>query len=311
MIYWLITALICRLTGNIAHVNLIRSDLIIKEMNDNPQKFLICFNFCKFISGNLVTISVLSEKLSVEIERLTGVSVDVIPTFSGIEIPKKYLSVQLRTNLMEEKVLIAAPYPSDLARLNEILFKNPEIKKKIIVSTWVKDIESYINHDVKIINEHLSNEDYLILLLKSKHVVLLYTDVFHVYGSSSKIYDAAKLGVPICVTLDSSAANQVENLVSYSTFNPGVDEELVRAIINPKFIMPKKKIEVPDAKDAVDYLLCSGHKRNEFWIKKILLRYLSLKIEKIIFDSASNKSIIERIISKTFAKPLKFLFETL
>jgi hypothetical protein len=75
--------------------------------------------------------------------------------------------------------------------------------------------------------------------------------------------------------------------------------------------MPKKKIEVPDAKDAVDYLLCSGHKRNEFWIKKILLRYLSLKIEKIIFDSASNKSIIERIISKTFAKPLKFLFETL
>jgi hypothetical protein len=283
-IYWILISIVCSLNGNTAHINLIRSDLIIESIKNDPIEFKRWFRFCKLISGKLITVSVLNEKLSREILNLTGIEVDVIPTFSGLDFSEELLSNHNSKVSNEGKVLIAAPYPSDLTRLNKFLNEYPNLNSKIKVSTWVNEGKSYLNHEVEIVNSHLSDEDYALSLLSCKHLVLLYTNTFHIYGSSSKIYDAAQLGVPICVPKDTSAAEQVRDVVKSFVFNADNDEELLSAITDPNFYEPKVKRDIPNAGSAVDFLLFKDKDRHEIYFRAKILKLVNLRIEKILLN---------------------------
>jgi hypothetical protein len=179
--YWIIIALVCRITGATGHVNLMRSDLIIENIHINNKSFKFWLKFCKFISGRQVTFSVLTENMASKLFEFSGIKFKVIPTFSGFKKNPNTKDAKIEKPDIA-KVLVAAPYPSDLEKLSEVFSACPDLVNKVKVTTWVENYQDFLRFSCEIHNKHMSDEEYGNLLSQSKYVVLLYTNIFHVYG---------------------------------------------------------------------------------------------------------------------------------
>ena len=270
--YWFMIALLCNKYGITAHVNLIRSDLIIRDIESNDQEFKKWIQICQKISGDNVTVSVLNKKLAQKIEEVSDIQIDVIPTFSGLNQELVDEVKHSFTNSLNGKVLVAAPYQTDLEILNKALDLYPDLLNKILVSTWVDKPLDFIKHPVEISNKHLTDLQYCRTIAESKHVVLLYTNIFHIYGSSSKIYDAALLGKQICVPSGTSASEQIIQIADHYVFDSFDLTQIRDAIVNPIFKQVSEKQRVPDERDAVNFLVA---KKREFKKNRILIRISS------------------------------------
>lgn len=274
--YWLIIALVCRVTGSTGHVNLMRSDLMIDNINRQNKIFKNWIKFCKLISGKQVTVSVLTQNMADKLYQFSGYKFKVIPTFSGFK-KSTNLNHPKMSETSDSKILVAAPYPSDLEKLNEVFNLRPDLVDRVKVTTWVDDYENYMSFTCEITNKHLSDDEYGKLILSSKYVVLLYTNIFHTYGSSSKGYDAALFNKSICVTQSSSAAQQIRGIANYFLFNHNVISEVIQAIENPNFFVEINKILPPSEVDAVDFLIQQRRRNGGF-----LSRFTGLLILKFI-----------------------------
>jgi hypothetical protein len=288
-IYWLMIAISCSLNSNYAHVVLNRSDLIIESLRSNPNEFKKWFKFCTLVSGSRIEVSVLNEKLSKEILDITGIKVGVIPTFSGIDFSNCVLPKNKSISHDKKKVLVAAPYLSDLERLNEFLIEFPEIISEIRVTTWVQDVSLFFKHEVEVVNKHLPDNEYISLLMRSEHLVLLYTNIFHEYGSSSKVFDAASLGLNICTPINSAANEAARSVSNYCEFDSANNEDIKRAILAPVFINPKTKTRIPDVEVAVDFLLTKKASNFGQLIKDIISKLISRRIKKIILNGSEDQ----------------------
>jgi hypothetical protein len=300
--YWFMIALLCNKYGITAHVNLIRSDLIIKDIEENDQEFKKWMKICSKISGENVTVSVLNQKLAQKMKNVSNIQIDVVPTFSGLN---KELVDDLKrsfTNYSNGKVLVAAPYPTDLEILSKTLDLYPDLIDKILVSTWVDKPFDFIKHPVEISNKHLTDLEYCKSIIESKHLVLLYTNIFHIYGSSSKIYDAALLGKQICVPLGTSASEQITLIADHYIFDSLDLGQIRDAIVNPIFIAVAEKQKVPDEREAVNFLV---DERREFKKNKLLIKILAH-----ILDFLLNKQAGKNLVNwedKVLFRILKYL----
>ena len=304
-IYWLMVAISCSLNSNYAHIVLNRSDLIVESLRSNPKEFKKWFKFCNFVSGSRIAVSVLNEKISTEILYLTGIKVGVIPTFSGIDFSRCILPINKPVSHNKKKVLVAAPYPGDLERLNEFLIEFPEIISEIRVTTWVQDVSLFFKHEVEVINKHLPDDEYISLLMRSEHLVLLYTNIFHEYGSSSKVFDAASLGLNICTPINAAATEAARSVSNYCVFDSANNEDIKRAILDPVFVKPKTRKKIPDVEMAVDYLLPKKASNLRQLIKDRICKSFSRRIEKIILNGSEEQ--INGIKSNNIFRIMNFL----
>ena len=258
--YWIIIALVCRITGATGHVNLMRSDLIIENIHTKNISFKFWLKFCKFISGSQVTFSVLTENMAAKLFEFSGIKFKVIPTFSGFKKEPNIKGAKIEKPEIP-KVLVAAPYPSDLQKLSEVFSARPDLVNKVKVTTWVENYQDFLRFSCELHNTHMSDEEYGKLISGSKYVVLLYTNIFHVYGSSSKGYDAAVYGKKVCATKDSSASHQIKGIADHYIFNKDVLSEVIKAIENPDFYIEKSKLLPPTEADAVNFLVKENRKK--------------------------------------------------
>ena len=251
--YWFFLCLVSRLKKNTAHINLIRSDLVYKKLilGNNPiYKMLVML--CSYLGKNRVSVSTFSTELSNKLNELYPINATRIPTFSGF-IPKIRSDVDL---LICKNVLIFAPYLQDLERLLEILEEFPKLINEVTVATWQPDkvIESLKSKGVRVLNSHLSDSEYELLLLKSKHIVLLYLNEFHKFGSSSKVYDCVMVNRGVCVPRGTEVSNQAIDCANYFIFNGSNNEDVFNAIKNPKFINNQNSSNVATAAHAIKYV---------------------------------------------------------
>lgn len=156
--------------------------------------------------------------------------------------------------------MIFAPYLQDVVRLQEVLKEFPGIMKKITVSTWQPDniVENLKYKGVKVINSHLSNDEYELLLLNSSHIVLLYLNEYHKFGSSSKVYDCVKVNRNICVPNGTEVAIQASECANFFTFDPLKNEDIYKSIVSPTFVNNHNPSQVPEAANATNYLLSNN-----------------------------------------------------
>jgi hypothetical protein len=194
--YWLILAIISRLKSSSSHVNLIRSDLVFEEIVLGRNTLAkVYVKICSYVGEDCTSISTLSAELSSKFESITKSKISVIPTLSSFR-PKIERS-EFLYNHSHKKVLIFAPYLSDVQKLLRIIEKYPEIRSAIRVSSWQNDevMSEFNQYEIPTSNSHLTEVEYEKLLRNSSHVVLFYLNSFHKFGSSSKVYDCARLGI--------------------------------------------------------------------------------------------------------------------
>jgi hypothetical protein len=257
--FWLAIAVFSRLKSSFAHINLIRSDLIYEEIILGSNFLTKLYSkICRYVGQDFVSISTLSRELSTKLEIILGNEVTVIPTLSSF----RPIINSARLNQPSKKALIFAPYLSDINTLLRIIDKYPEIRSKIIVSSWQSDevMNQFINYNIQTSNSHLSEAEYEELLSSSSHVVLFYLNSFHKFGSSSKVYDCARLGISICVPMDTAVEEQGIDCANLFSFNGESEESILNAILNPEFDNHLNLDKIPDGKSAVSFLLSNMEK---------------------------------------------------
>lgn len=279
----LIVSLFCIKNNIKCHVNLIRSDLLIKCYSNKYfaldrifLKFLI-----KYTKGQVFT-STLSQTLN-KILDSKKIQIDfAIDTFSGIN------SKHIKTKVSSNYILINAPYPADLKDLQIKLNSIRKHKSKYVVSTYVSNLENYkFDPDrVTILNKHLSDPEYLKLISQSKHVVMYYVNEFHKYGSGSRIYDCISLKKKICIPLNTEIAKQIKNVGKYFIFDPRNQSHIQKILNKPSFIGKFKLYNIPSAELAIQNII----KKNEVrkinrWEKLKLLSILKITFVLLIFLS--------------------------
>lgn len=258
--YWFILCLVTRIRKNTAHINLIRSDLVYKHLVINSKViYKMFFLICARLGKNRVSVSTFSSELSNYLNNSYPMNATRIPTFSGF-VPKLKKGVDLTFN---NKVLIFAPYLQDIDRLQEVLKEFPGIMKEVTVSTWQPDnvVENLKSKGVKVINSHLSDDEYELLLLNSDHVVLLYLNEFHKFGSSSKVYDCVRVNRNICVPSGTEVAIQASECSNFYTFDHFKNEDIYKSIVSPTFVNNYNPSQVPGASIATSYLLSNNLSR--------------------------------------------------
>ena len=269
--YWLVLCLVTRLKKNNAHINLIRSDLIYNKLIvEKSLIYKLFFLICAHLGKDSVSVSTFSLDLSNTLNNLYPINAGRIPTFSGFS-PK--LSI-VTSPLNSKNVLVFAPYLRDLKRLEQVLEEFPGLETKITVSTWQPDTEvEYLkSKGVKIFNAHLSDQEYELLLLNSSHVVLLYINEFHQFGSSSKVYDCVMVNRNICVPIGTEVANQALDCSNHYIFDGRKNEDIFKSIVSPIFINNYNPSNVPNAALAVEYVLSTNmFDENRFGIIRSIL----------------------------------------
>jgi hypothetical protein len=256
--YWLVLCLVTRLKKNTAHINLIRSDLIYKNLIiEKTSIYKMFFLICAHLGKNSVSVSTLSLDLSNKLNNLYPINASRIPTFSSF-LPNLDSINNLPSN---KKVLIFAPYLYDINRLEQVLNEFSGLEDKIVVSTWQPDalLENLKLKGVRIINSHLSDQEYELLLLNSSHVVLLYLNEFHRFGSSSKVYDCVRVSRNICVPIGTEVANQVLDCANHHMFNGRNNEEIFKSIVSPIFTNSYNISNVPNAAVAIKHILTTDN----------------------------------------------------
>ena len=151
--FWLAIAVISRFKSSSAHINLIRSDLIYEEITLKTHSLTATyFKICRFVGQDFVSISTLSRDLSSKLEIMLGTEVAVIPTISGFSPQLK----NTRLNHSSKKVLIFAPYLSDIEILLRIINKYPVIRNKIKISSWQSDkiMDEFTKYNIPFSNLH-------------------------------------------------------------------------------------------------------------------------------------------------------------
>ena len=267
--YWLILAVISRIKSSSSHINLIRSDLVFDELilGKNPLA-KIYVKICNYVGKDFTSISTLGTELSYKLEAISGSEISVIPTLSSFRPTTN--KNRVLANHSHKKVLIFAPYLSDIATLLRILEKYPAIRSAITVSSWQNDeiMKNFIQYEIPTSNSHLTEDEYEGLLINSSHVVLLYLNSFHKFGSSSKVYDCSRLGLSICVPMNTAVEEQGLKCSDLFSFDGESDESILQAIVNPKFENHFNLENIPNGKFAVSYLLANNlskiHKSSNF-----------------------------------------------
>ena len=276
--YWLILAIISRLKSSVSHVNLIRSDLVFDELIQGKNSLAkIYVKICSYVGKDFISISTLSTELSSKLEAITKSEITVIPTLSSFRPTinrNRFLA-----NHSHKKVLIFAPYLSDIQTLLRIIEKYPEIRSAITVSSWQNDeiMNSFNQFEIPTSNSHLSEVGYEELLINSSHVVLFYLNRFHKFGSSSKVYDCSRLGISICVPMQTAVEEQGIKCSNLFSFDGESDESILQAIINPNFENNFNLDYIPNGNSAVSYLLANSQNRiRKSSIFRMLLGILAL-----------------------------------
>ena len=254
--YWLILAVISRLKSSSSHINLIRSDLVFDELilGKNPLA-KIYVKICSYVGKDVTSISTLSTELSHMLEAISGFEVSVIPTLSSFRPTTN--KNRILANHPHKKVLIFAPYLSDIETLLRIIKEYPAIRSVITVSSWQNDeiMKNFIQYEIPTSNSHLTEVEYEELLINSRHVVLFYLNSFHKFGSSSKVYDCSRLGISICVPMHTEVEEQGLKCSDLFSFDGESDESILQAIVNPMFENYHALENIPNGSSAVSYLL--------------------------------------------------------
>jgi hypothetical protein len=213
------------------------------------------------VGKDCTSISTLSAELSSRFESITKSKITVIPTLSSFR-PKIERS-EFLANHSHKKVLIFAPYLSDIQTLLRIIEKYPEIRSAISVSSWQNDevMSKFNQYEIPTSNSHLTEVEYEELLRNSSHVVLFYLNSFHKFGSSSKVYDCSRLGISICVPMHTAVEDQGIKCSNLFSFDGENDESILQAIIKPKFEKNYNLDNIPTGRSAVSYLLANSHNR--------------------------------------------------
>ena len=300
--YWLVLCLVCRFKKSTSHINLIRSDLVYKKLIlEKSLLYKMFFFICAYLGKGTVSVSTVSLDLSDKLNNLYPINAGRIPTFSGFS-PKLKIVDQLP---ISKEVLIFAPYLYDLNRLEQVLEEFPGLEKRITISTWQPDnvVENLRLKGVRIFNSHLSNREYELLLINSSHIVLLYLNEFHKFGSSSKVYDCVMVNRNICVPIGTEVANQALNCSNYYMFDGRNNEDIFKSIVGPSFINNYNPSNVPNVEFAVKYVLSTNTKNvNRFdLIRSILgvvfyLLFLSFGLVRASID------LFKRQLRKLFSK---------
>jgi hypothetical protein len=260
--YWLILSVISRLKSSSSHVNLIRSDLVFEEIILRKNAIArVYVKICNYVGNDFTSISTPSTELSSRLEFLTKSKITTIPTLSSFR-PKINRS-EFPDSRPHKKVLIFAPYLSDVQTLLRIIKQYPEIRSKITVSSWQNDevMNKFHQYNIPTSNSHLTEIEYEKLLMDSSHVVLFYLNNFHKFGSSSKVYDCSRLGISLCVPMQTAVEEQSIRCSNVFSFNGEIDESILQAIVNPKFENHIDLDRIPDGNSAVSYLLANRQSR--------------------------------------------------
>ena len=300
--YWLVLCLVTRFKKNSAHINLIRSDLIYdKLILGNNLIHKLFFYTCARLGKDNVSISTFSSKLSNRVNDLLPIKAGQIPTFSGFA-PK--LSGNLDLSI-SKNVLVFAPYLDDIHRLQQVLEEFPDLEQKITVSTWQSDtaVENLRRKNIKVFNSHLSDDDYEILLLDSSHVVLLYVNQFHKFGSSSKVYDCVAVNRNICVPNGTEVANQAFDCSNFYVFDGFSNEDIYNSIVSPKFTYNHNLTHVPNVAVALEYVLSRGvyipQRYSLFWSILGVVVYSQFLIFSFLVTSAKAfRKLLRKILFK-------------
>jgi hypothetical protein len=300
--YWLVLCLVCRLKKSSAHINLIRSDLVYEKLIiEKNLLYKIFFYICAHLGKGAVSVSTFSLDLSDKLNHLYPINAGRIPTFSGFS-PKLKLVDQLP---ISKEVLIFAPYLYDLKRLQQVLEEFPGLEKRITISTWQSDnvVENLKLKGVRIFNSHLSDREYELLLINSSHVVLLYLNEFHQFGSSSKVYDCVMVNRNICVPIGTEVANQALDCSNYYMFDGRKNEDIFKSIVSPSFINNYNTSNVPNVELAVKHVLSTNIKSvNRFgliWsILGVIFYLLFLSFGLVIVSFDLFKKQLRKLFSK-------------
>lgn len=300
--YWLILCLITRIRKNTAHINLIRSDLIYNQLiRNNKLIYKMFFLICAHLGKNRVSVSTFSAELSKNLNDLYPINATQIPTFSGF-VPKLKKNKELTFN---SNVLIFAPYLQDINCLQKVLQEFPEIRKEISVSTWQPDnvVENLRSDGVKVVNSHLSDDEYELLLLNSSHVVLLYSNEFHKFGSSSKVYDCVMVNRNICVPNGTEVAIQASVCSNFYIFDHLKAQDIYKSIVNPVFVNNYNPSLVPGAPIAAKYLLSNNLSgKSRLRIVGVLLGILFYFLFLFFSLGVTSYDLFKRLSRKLFAR---------
>jgi hypothetical protein len=260
--YWLILAVISRLKSSSSHVNLIRSDLVFEELILRKNTIArVYVKICNYVGKDFTSISTVSTELSSRLESIAKSKITTIPSLSGFR--PKINRTEFLASRSHKKVLIFAPYLSDIQTLLRIIEKYPEIRSVITVSSWQNDevMSKFHQYDIPTSNSHLTEVEYEELLIDSSHVVLFYLNNFHKFGSSAKVYDCSRLGISLCVPMQTAVEAQSIRCSNVFSFDGESDESILQAIINPRFENHFDFATIPDGNSAVSYLLANRQSR--------------------------------------------------